>query len=142
MVGMCLITCNGPNTSSIVGTWQLVNGKELYLSNDTIKTFDYPGNVNGNHWKIITKSHFATIYQDTTSNSEKFLYTGFNGGTYTYINGIYTETFTHSSLSKGQIGTSLSFNAKIEGNKLFISPVSKDGKDKKTGNFEEYRRLD
>jgi hypothetical protein len=136
------ITCNAQNASSIIGTWQLVNGKEVYLSHDTLKTFNYPGNVNGNHWKIITKSHFASIYQDTTSNSNEFLHTGFNGGTYTYINDVYTGHFTHSSLSKHQIGTSLTFKAKIEGDKLFISPLSKDGKDSKTGNFEEYKRLD
>ena len=128
--------CGNQSISPIIGTWQLINGK--YISSDT--TVDYPGNVNGNHWKIITKSHFATIYQDTTSN--KFLSTGFNGGTYTYIDGIYTENFSHSSIANRQIGTKLSFKAKIEGDKLFISPYSKDGTEGKYGNFEEYKRLD
>ena len=42
--------------SPIEGTWQLINGK--YLLSDT--TFNYPG-ANGNHCKIMTKSHFAAI---------------------------------------------------------------------------------
>jgi hypothetical protein len=122
--------------SPIEGTWQLVNGR--YLSSDT--SINYPGNFNGNHWKILTDSHFATIYQDTASN--KFLSTGFNGGTYTYIDGIYKEYYTHSSISNSQIGMELTFKAKVEDDKLFISPCSEDGKEEEFGNFEEYKRLD
>ena len=130
-----LASCSTQNTSPIIGTWQLVNGKAV--TSDT--TFTYPGN-NGNHWKIITKSHFATIYQDTTSNT--ILSTGFNGGTYSYIDGIYTESFSHSSISNRQIGTSMYFKAKVNGDKLFISPCLEDGTEKESGNFEEYKRLD
>lgn len=131
-----IITCCAQQEakSPLEGTWQLTNGKGL--SPDT--TIIYPG-INGKHWKIITKSHFATIYQDTTS--DKFLTNGFNGGTCTFIDGIYTENFTHSSLPS-QIGRRMLFKAKIEGNKLFITPCSEDGTDEKYGNFEEYKRLD
>jgi hypothetical protein len=135
-VFVLLAGCSNQNTSLIIGTWQLVDGK--VITSDT--TFTYPGNSNGNHWKIITKSHFATIYQDTTSNI--ILSTGFNGGTYTYIDGIYTEKFSHSSISNRQLGTSLYFKANVDGDKLFLSPCLEDGTEKATGNFEEYKRLD
>jgi len=136
LVCVFFTSCKTQKTSPIIGTWQLINGQ--YKSADT--TFYYPGNKNGNHWKIITKLHFATIYQDTTSN--KFLYSGFNGGTYTYLDGIYTENFSHSSLSNSQLGTNITFKAKIEGDRLIISPCSSDGKELNVGNFEEYKRLD
>jgi hypothetical protein len=126
--------------SPIEGTWQLVNGQGVWSDSTGMKTFEYPGNKNGNHWKIITKAHFATIYQDTTLTG--FLTTGFNGGIYTFKNGIYTENFTHSSMTNRQLGTKLFFKAKIEGDKLVISPCSEDGKEMKAGNFEEYKRLD
>jgi hypothetical protein len=140
LVCALIIGCENKSTSPIVGTWQLVIGKGVLSDSSGMKSFDYPGNKNGNHWKIITKAHFATIYQDTTSNG--FLSTGFNGGTYTFINSIYTENFTHSSITNRQLGTKLFFKAKIEGDKLFISPCSEDGTDMKSGNFEEYKRLD
>ena len=136
LVCALLCSCNNKSTSPIIGTWQLVNGQ--YKTADTV--VHYPGNLNGNHWKIITRSHFATIYQDTTS--KRFLSTGFNGGTYTYTNGIYTESFSHTSLSNSQIGTKITFKATIEGDKLLLSPCSEDGKELKSGNFEEYKRLD
>ena len=135
-----LTNCDNKSTSPIIGTWELIKGS--FISSDTarMKSFEYPRSVNGGNWKIITKSHFASIYQDTTSNL--FLSTGFNGGTYTFIKGIYTKNFTHSSISNRQIGTKLFFKAKIEGDKLFITSCSEDGTEKKFGNFEEYIRLD
>jgi hypothetical protein len=135
-----LTNCANKSTSPIIGTWELIKGS--YISNDTarMKSFEYPRSVNGKHWKIITKSHFASIYQDTTTNL--FLSSGFNGGKYTFINGIYTENFTHSSISNRQIGTKLLFKAKIEGDKLFITPFSDNGTEIKFGSFEEYKRLD
>ena len=121
--------------SPIEGTWQLLEGK--VTTADTM--FTYPGSTNAKHWKIITESHFATIYQDTTSN--EIFSTGFNGGTYTYIDGVYTEYFTHSKYSS-QIGSSLSFKAKIEGDRLHISPCNEDGTENEFGNIEKYKRLD
>jgi hypothetical protein len=135
-----LINCENKSTSPITGTWELIKGS--YISSDTalMKSIEYPRTVNGKNWKIITKSHFASIYQDTTT--DLLFTTGFNGGTYTFINGIYTENFTHSSISNNQIGEKLFFKAKIEGDKLFLTPCSEDGTEKKFGNFEEYKRLD
>jgi len=84
VISLIILSCAQQEAKSpLEGTWQLINGKGLLP--DT--TIIYPG-INGKHWKIITKSHFATIYQDTTS--DKFLTNGFNGGTYTFISGIYT----------------------------------------------------
>lgn len=135
-----LTNCNNPRTSPIIGTWELIKGNLVSSDTSLWKSFEYPRSVNGKNWKVITQSHFATIYQDTTTNL--LLSTGFNGGTYTFIDGVYTEKFTHSSISNDQIGTELFFKAKIEGDKLFLTPCSEDGMEKKFGNFEEYRRLD
>ena len=135
-----LTNCINNSTSPIIGTWELIKGSVILSDTALMKSFEYPRSVNGKHWKIITKSHFASIYQDTTTNL--ILSTGFNGGTYTFINGIYTENFTHSSISNHQIGTRMFFKAKIEGDKLFITPCSEDGSEKKFGNYEEYKRLD
>jgi hypothetical protein len=100
----------------------------------------YPFSDQARHWKIITRTHFATIFQDTTT--DVVFSTGFNGGTYTFMNSIYTENFTHSSYSNNLIGQKLLFNARIENDTLFLSPCSEDGTMLENGNFEEYKRLD
>lgn len=138
-----LICCDTKLTNPIEGTWELISG--MYISDDNdenaeYRSFNYPYSNYGKYWKIISKTHFATIFQDTTNNS--LFSTGFNAGTYTLIDGIYTENFTHSSYIKELIGMKLLFKVKIEGDKLFISSCYEDGTTKDYGNFEEYKRLD
>jgi hypothetical protein len=59
LVCALIFGCENKSTSPIVETWQLVNGKGVLSDSSGRKSFDYPGNINGNQWKIITKAHFA-----------------------------------------------------------------------------------
>ena len=99
----------------------------------------YPMTIHGKHMKIITKMHFATVWQDTTNPSS--IYPGFNGGSYTFDSGLYTENHEYFS-NPSQIGKKSFYKVRIEEEKLFISLATEDGKDKEFGFFEEWKRVE
>ena len=112
-----LMGCSSPESASLEGTWQLIEGKNV--TPDT--TLIYSASPDAQHMKIIGDTHFATVWQDTAQNSS-----GFNGGTYTYEDGIYTESLTMFSLVDW-IGRQSIFLAEIEGDRLILSPANAKG---------------
>jgi hypothetical protein len=135
LVTALCFSCIKEPTYPLEGAWELVKGE--YKSKDSV--LSYPMTIYSKHMKIITKTHFATVWQDTTNPSS--IYPGFNGGTYTFVNGLYTEDHDyHSTLSR--FGKKSFYKVRFEGNKFFMSSATEDGKDTEFGFFEEWKRLE
>ena len=122
-------------SSSIEGVWELVTG-ELRNPDNTVS---YPNSTEARHMKIITKSHFTTVWVDPKHDGD--LYPGFNGGTYTYLHGLYVETHTYQENSEG-IGNKSHYKVQIEGDRFFLSPATETGEAQKNGFFEEWKRIE
>ncbi|MBD3276154.1 MAG: hypothetical protein GF372_12635 [Candidatus Marinimicrobia bacterium] len=127
-----LVGCTSPENQSLEGTWQLVEGKNV--APDT--TVIYSASPEAHHMKIIGQGHFATVWQDTAQNSS-----GFNGGSYTFEDGVYTESITLFSLIDW-IGRESYFLAEIDGNRLLLTPANAKGEAQQYGWFEEYERVE
>ena len=103
---------------SMEGTWILVKGI-IITAQDTIKL---PASENAVHMKIIGKTHFATIWQDPNEKN----YAGFNGGTYTFENGIYTENLQFNS-NRASIGWKVRFKVKLEKDMFYMESAVEEG---------------
>ena len=122
--------------STIRGVWELVKG-ELKMENNTVH---YPMSDQGRHMKIYTKEHYSTVWADPTEPSARF-YPGFNGGTYTYTGGLLTEEQAYSRNQKNLEDQSF-YKVSIQGDRLFMVPVTPDGAEKRYGFFEEWKRVE
>jgi hypothetical protein len=74
---------------------------------------------------MIGDKHFTTIWQDTSLNKEDYWRSGFNGGTYTFVNGIYTENLSYFS-STGSIGKQFSFRTEFKDDTLILTFIPED----------------
>jgi hypothetical protein len=118
---------------TLEGTWILVKGT-IVTPEDTIQL---PATEDAVHMKIIGKTHFATIWQDPNVEG----YEGFNGGTYTYENGIYTENIQFN-IENGSIGWSIRFKVTLEKNRFFMESVDDEGNKPEFKISEEWKRVD
>lgn len=105
-------------SNSLEGLWRISeradsSGNMQLINRGPRKTF-----------KIMAGGYFQWMAINTSS--AEFLGTG--GGTYTFINGKYTEKLLFFSRDKSRIGTQLSFDAAIENNKWTHSGMSSKGK--------------
>ncbi|MBS3771529.1 MAG: hypothetical protein KGY69_14865 [Bacteroidales bacterium] len=123
-----ITACIQRPANRIQGTWQLVEGK--YNAPDT--TLQYHKNK---HMKIIGKNHFSTVWQDTSTQG----YSGFNGGTYSFNNGLYIE---HIDYSERGIGGRAIFKVNFKADTMIFTPATKEGKEKEYGSFEKWKRLE
>ena len=73
--------------------------------------------------KLLTGSRFQWI----AINVETKEFFGTGGGTYTFVNGKYTETIEFFSRDSSRVGASLSFDGKVEGNNWHHSGLSSRG---------------
>lgn len=134
VIALCF-SCTKEPSYPLQGAWELVKGE--YRSEDSV--ISYPMTIHGKHMKIITKMHFATVWQDTTNPSS--IYPGFNGGKYTLVNGLYTEHHKYNYIPS-HLGKKSFYKVRFEGEKFFMSPATEDGKDKEFGFFEEWKRAE
>jgi hypothetical protein len=123
-------------TSPIAGAWQLVSGN--YITPDTLANF--PVTANGHHMKIIGEKYFSTIWQDTTICKSDVWYSGFNGGTYTFKNEVYTETELYFYPISG-IGNIWSAKVEIKGDTMVLTYIPADP-DSKASSVEVWKRLE
>ncbi len=121
----------------IEGTWELVSGK--WSDPDT--TYLFPITDSGRQIKMISRTHFVWMSQDT---SRKDVY-GFGGGKYTLDGDKYTEHIEIFYDPRG-IGKSLTFKMRVEGDTLIQSgtmPFKKLGlADYDLETYEVYKRID
>ncbi len=136
VVALVIASCTQEKESPIEGTWQLISGKDV--TPDTV--YNYPVSINGKYMKIIDKRYFSTVWQDTTINKSDGSYAGFNGGTYTFENGIYTEEEMYFILPSN-IGSNPAFKAEIKNDTLVLTYIFKKAAD---GYFsiEKWKRLE
>lgn len=73
--------------------------------------------------KLLSGSRFQWI----AINVETKEFFGTGGGTYTFVNGKYTETIEFFSRDSSRVGASLSFDGKVEGNSWHHSGLSSRG---------------
>ncbi len=101
---ICLVSCAAEKDNPLEGTWVLSSG-------------EFTGAL-----KIINKTHFATVSQDTSKQRSHF-----NAGTYSLSGDTYTENIEFFSILTDLIGDSFSYKIKIEGNRFTMSPLEKEG---------------
>ncbi|MEF8845383.1 MAG: hypothetical protein V5A59_07890 [Bacteroidales bacterium] len=85
--------------------------------------------------KIIGKNHFSTVWQDTSTQG----YSGFNGGTYSFNNGLYIEHIDYSE--RGIVGRAI-FKVNFKADTMIFTPATEDGTEKEYGSFEKWKRLE
>ncbi len=112
-------SCTKNSKSHISGTWKIVYGVSSNMDSSVI----FPQSLKDHYIKIIGEKYFCTIWQDTTLNRDNFWYSGFNGGTLTFENGIYTENISYFS-SPSNIGKQYTFNAQFKSDTLILTLVS------------------
>lgn len=128
-------SCTHEQKSPIVGAWQLVSG---YQKLDT--TINYPVTANGHHMKIIGEKHFSTIWQDTTLDKSDRWYAGFNGGTYTFKDEVYTETYEYF-IWLSSIGNTISYKTEFKSDTMIMTYIPADP-DSKASSIEVWKRLE
>jgi hypothetical protein len=105
------------NTSPLAALWQIV-GRE----NKEGKMTDMPKAARKTI-KLLTDNRF----QWAAINTQTGEFSGTGGGTYTLINGKYTETIEFFSRDSSRVGASLSFDAAIQDKKWDHSGKSSTG---------------
>ncbi|MCX6334759.1 MAG: hypothetical protein NT092_10735 [Bacteroidia bacterium] len=132
IIALIIGSCSQEKNSPIEGAWKLISGN--YTTPDTVE--NYP--LSSNNMKIIDKKYFSTIWQDTTMDKSNWWSSGFNGGTYTIENGVYTEYLLYFSLPSN-IGNKAAFKAEIKNDTLILTYIFK-----KAGysNVEKWKRLE
>jgi hypothetical protein len=116
---ICLVSCAAEKNNPLEGTWALISGKNTTASGTT----EYSPGELGRVLKIINKTHFATVSQDTAKMG-----TYFNAGNYSFSEDIYTENIEFFSSDTELIGSTFSYKIKIEGDQFTLSgPLKKEG---------------
>jgi hypothetical protein len=128
-----MVCSTGTVKVTLEGTWILVKST-IITPEDTI---NLPATENAVHMKIIGKTHFATIWQDPNVEN----YAGFNGGTYTFENGIYTENLQFSR-NRANIGWIVPFRVTLEKDRFFMESVDDEGNKPEFKISEEWKRAD
>ncbi len=129
-------SCTQEKKSPIVGAWQLISGRTV--TQDTV--IIAPASVNGNHMKIIGEKYFSTIWQDTSINKSDLWYAGFNGGTYTFENEVYTESSEYFSILSS-IGNTYSAKVEFKGDTMVLTYIPKDA-NSQVSSVDEWKRLE
>jgi hypothetical protein len=102
--------------SALAGHW-LITGR---MNNGNMQTIT-PGARRT--IKLLTGTRFQWI----AINSETKEFFGTGGGTYTFVNGKYTEHIEFFSRDSTRVGASLSFDGKVDGNNWHHSGLSSKG---------------
>ena len=138
IISSIILSCSQQEVKSpIEGTWQMISG--TYITPDTV--INYPESTNGKHIKMVGKTYFSTIWQDTTIDKSNMWYGGFNGGTYTFANGVYTETETHFSLLSN-IGSKPSFNIEFNSDTAVFTAILTPDTPSGYSNVEKWKRIE
>ena len=104
--------------SEIQGTWKLVS---YNYSGDSIM-INYPESAS--RIKLITENNFCWTDCDVASH----LVSSTSGGSYTFVDGNYTEKLEYGSAGMlGYVGHDQKYTVKIENNKLYLSGALSSG---------------
>lgn len=115
----------------MIGTWTMKSG--VYLGPDG-RTSSAP--TNSKQMKVINNTHFTTLWQ----NTDTYQNMGFNGGRYTYKNGVYSEYLDYFSITN-RLGDTAYYKVDIKDNTLSISACDANGEVSETGYFQVWERI-
>lgn len=107
-------------TTSPVGTWQLLTGT-LIEKGDTTVT-DYTKNVS--FIKVINDTHFAFLQHDLNKGKDSSAVFTAGGGSYTFIDGLYTEHLEYCS-DRTWEGNAFVFTIDIKSDTLIQQGIEK-----------------
>ena len=133
LLGLLLVLSSpsfASETDQLQGAWELVRAE--YRSGDSVMVL--PASPHDHRMKIISKSHFATVGQDTTNEDSNV----FNGGTYTLNGDFYTETHQYFSWTES-IGRSISFKIEFKNDTFIIRDATNQ---ENPWLVEEWRRVE
>ncbi len=133
LLGFILLFSACQETNPLEGTWILIEGEYVTENN----TLNYPVSEENKRLKVVGKTHFATVWQDPENDA----YCGYNGGTYKFENGIYTESLEYFNENKF-IGTKSHFLLSIDGDKITIRSCNAMGEEQEYGFFEEWKKIE
>ncbi len=131
VTALLAVACTEKNP--IEGTWILVEG--TYITEDN--TLNYPISQTDKRLKVVGKTHFATVWQNPDNDE----YCGYNGGSYKYANGIYSESlefFNDNSL----VGTESHFILTQNGDEIKIAACNAMGEEQEFGFFETWKKIE
>lgn len=122
-----LVACTTKNVENTktpqippIGTWQLMNGT-LIEKGDTTVT-DYTKKVS--FIKVINDTHFAFLQHDLNKGKDSSAVFTAGGGSYTYIDGLYTEQLEYCS-DRTWEGNSFAFSIEIKNDTLIQRGIEK-----------------
>jgi hypothetical protein len=118
-----------PKTKPLEGTWKLVSAN-WYERN--------PAYANSAIYKIYTDGRFAFLYFDTKTGE----FQGAGGGTYTVNGSSFTEKLEYFSWDSTAVGTSQTFQFKIEGERFTQSGLLNSEKYKNYKIEEVFERVE
>lgn len=133
LIALVVFGTSCKDSDSIEGTWELVKG--TYITEDN--TLNYPVSPGEVRMKVLTKTHFATVFQHPTND----LYSGYNGGEYEFKDGILTE-YLHFFSDLKLLGKESHFLVRFEGDHVFMTACDKDGQVLEYGFFEEWKIIE
>ncbi|MDR0422485.1 MAG: hypothetical protein LBH72_05690 [Proteiniphilum sp.] len=111
---------------SLEGTWK------------AIESSGNPVRENYTHLKYITTTHFIWTMSDKDGN----IISG-AGGTYTLVDGVYTETILYTLPGmKNWKGKSARYEVKVEGKKMTVTGYLEYNSEKKVENTESWEKID
>lgn len=119
-------------SNPMIGTWKMVSGVYYAPGGET----DF--STNTREMKVINETHFTTLWQDTLDINRN---TGFNGGVYTFKDGIYTEYLEYFTI-EDRVGDTAYFKVEFENELLNISACDAEGNISKTGYFQVWKRVE
>jgi hypothetical protein len=121
--------------NKVEGTWELVSATWVYSDTNTVK---FPASEYDREIKMIGKTHFLFIRQDTT-NKELF-FSG--GGTYIIEGNKYTETLEFASWGE-DIGIPISYNCEFTDSMwIMTGPVNEGDQLPVWTLHEEWKRIE
>ena len=130
-IGLFAFNVAPKKKESIQGAWILVEGKMVTENEVT----NYPGSSNTRHMKLISDNHFSTIWQDAADENSG----NFNGGFYTFSDGIFTETLTFFS-DRSMIGETAHFKIRLDKDRLYLDSCDENGNISDIGFFEVWKK--
>jgi len=103
------MACVTETKNALEGTWEMIEAR--WSRTDT--TFTFPATQFERQVKILDKTHFVFVRQDTSVEDSYF----YGGGIYTLVGDTYTETLEFFG-NKSAVGQTFTFKIQINGDTL------------------------
>ena len=117
---LIILSCTQEEKSPVEGTWQYASS--ITIAPDTVVN-SASENDSGIWLLMIGEKHFSTIWQEEPKDELDLYYEGFDFGTYTYIDGIYSESSMYSTVPGMNNGPNLEYITEFKGDTMFWTVI-------------------